>query len=94
MGSTLDDGNRAKCVRHGVPIAEIEAVFAGQPRVAPDLKHADVETRFIAIGHSIVGRPVFVAFTFRRIGGFRQIRPISARHMHDKELARYAPPHS
>jgi uncharacterized protein len=93
-GFNWDDGNRKKCVRHGVSIAEIEAVFTGQPFVAPDLKHADVETRFIAIGQRFEGRPVFVAFTFRGIGRFRRIRPISARYMHDKELARYAPPHS
>lgn len=91
-GFDWDEGNREKCVRHGVSIAEIEAVFANQPGVAPDLKHADVETRFIAVGRGLSDRPVFVAFTFRTVSGVRRIRPISARYMHDKELARYVPP--
>jgi uncharacterized DUF497 family protein len=88
-GFEWDEGNREKCVRHGVSIAEIEAVFANQPGVAPDLKHADVETRFIAVGRGLTDRPVFVAFTFRTVSGVRRIRPISASYMHDKELARY-----
>ena len=93
-GFDWDGGNREKCVRHGVTIAEIEAMFAGELRVAPDLKHADFEARFIAIGRGASGRPVFLAFAFRTVGGLRSIRPISARYMHDKELARYAPSRS
>lgn len=93
-GFDWDEGNREKCARHGVTVAEIEWVFSGEPRVAPDLKHADVETRSIAIGLSQSGRPIFVAFTFRTMGGVRRIRPISARYMHEKELARYAPSRS
>ena len=46
-GFDWDGGNREKCVRHGVTIVEIEALFAGDFRVAPDLKHADVEARFM-----------------------------------------------
>ena len=89
-GFDWDAGNRVKCKRHGVSIAEIEALFMGELRIAPDLKHADVEARFIAIGRSGSSRPVFVAFTFRTVEGLRKIRPISARYMHDKELTRYA----
>ena len=91
-GFDWDDGNREKCVRHGVSIADIEAMFANHPGVAPDLKHADVEARFVAVGRGLTDRPVFVAFTFRTVSGVRRIRPISARYMHDKELARYVPP--
>ena len=90
-GFDWDDANREKCVRHGVAIAEIEAVFANQPGVAPDLKHADVETRFIAVGRGLSDRPIFVAFTVRTVTGVRRIRPISARYMHNKEVARYVP---
>ena len=32
-----DSGNRAHCQKHGVSIAEIEALFRGTPQVAPDL---------------------------------------------------------
>jgi uncharacterized DUF497 family protein len=34
-----DDRNREKCQKHGVSIDEIENLFLGQPRIAPDLKH-------------------------------------------------------
>lgn len=54
-------------------------------RVAPDPAHSLTEQRFIAIGRSPAGRPVFIAFCYR---GAR-IRPISARYMHGKEAARY-----
>ena len=89
-GFDWDAGNREKCVSHGVSIAEIETLFASAVRVAPDIKHADVEARYIAIGLGDANRPIFVAFTFRNFGTTRKIRPISARFMHDKELARYA----
>jgi uncharacterized protein len=94
QGFDWDRGNRRKCTRHGVSIAEVEAVFAGESRVAPDLKHSRAETRFVAIGRGLGDRPVFVAFTFRIIAGHRLIRPISARYMHAKEIARYDSPSS
>lgn len=89
-GFDWDRGNREKCAGHGVTIREIEAVFTGQPRVAPDPRHSGSETRFIAVGPGLSERPVFVAFTFRTVGALRLIRPISARYMHAKEIARYA----
>jgi uncharacterized DUF497 family protein len=57
-----DKGNRAHCRKHGVSIAEIEALLRGTPRIAPDLKHAHLEDRLIAIGRTAQGRPLFVAF--------------------------------
>jgi uncharacterized protein len=39
-----DNGNRAHCRKHGVSIAEIEALLRGTPRIAPDLKHATLRT--------------------------------------------------
>ena len=33
QGFDWDGGNRAKCQKHGVSIAEIEALFANNPRV-------------------------------------------------------------
>jgi uncharacterized DUF497 family protein len=47
-GFDWDGGNRAKCQRHGVSIAEIEALFMGTPRIAPDPKHSEDEDRMIA----------------------------------------------
>lgn len=54
-------------------------------RVAPDPAHSLSERRFIAIGRCPAGRPVFVAFCFRG----ERVRPISARYMHAREIARY-----
>jgi uncharacterized DUF497 family protein len=51
----------------------------------PDPKHSAAEQRFIAVGRTDAGRAVFVAFCWR---GAR-LRPISARPMHAREVARY-----
>ena len=88
-GFYWDDGNRAKCQKHGVSIAEIEALFVGTPRIAPDPKHALAEERLIVVGRNAAGRPMFVAITIRIKDGRRLIRPISARYMHEKEIRRY-----
>ncbi|MFN9928647.1 MAG: BrnT family toxin [Phenylobacterium sp.] len=89
-GFGWDEGNRAKCARHGVSIQDIEAAFATGPRIAPDLRHSESEARYIAIGPALSGRLIFVAFTLRTRGHERLIRPISARFMHQKEIDRYA----
>ena len=84
-----DEGNRAHCRKHGVSIAEIEALLRGTPRIAPDLKHVHLEDRLIAVGRTARGRPLFVAFTIREKFGTPTIRPVSARYMHEKEARNY-----
>ena len=88
-GFDWDDGNRSKCQKHGVTIAEIEALFMRGPRVAPDPKHSADEDRLIAVGKTGTGRPLFVAFTMRAEEGRRLIRPVTARYMHAREIAAY-----
>jgi len=88
-GFDWDRGNREKCRKHGVSLPEIESVLRNRPLVAPDPGHSHSEDRFIAVGRSAAGRPLFVAFTFRVRNGRRYVRPISARYMHQKEIARY-----
>lgn len=88
-GIDWDEGNREKCRKHGVSLAEIEEVLTGDPRVAPDVAHAHAEDRFIAVGRTRENRPVFVAFAFRMKHGRMFIRPVSARYMHRKEVERY-----
>jgi uncharacterized DUF497 family protein len=39
-GFDWDEGNRAKCQKHGLSIAQIEALFARSPRIAPDPEHS------------------------------------------------------
>lgn len=88
-GFDWDDGNRAKCQKHGVSIAEVEQLFFAGPLVAPDPKHSQTEDRLIAIGRTAVGRYAFVAFTLRERAGQQFVRPVSARFMHAKEIAAY-----
>ncbi|MBM3727096.1 MAG: BrnT family toxin [Acidobacteria bacterium] len=88
-GFDWDDGNRLKCQKHGVSVAEIESMFRNNPRVAPDLKHSSAEDRLIAVGRTPAGRSLFVAFTLRTMNKRRFIRPVSARYMHAKEVTAY-----
>jgi uncharacterized DUF497 family protein len=88
-GFDWDEGNRQKCQKHGVSLAEIEALLTGSHRVAPDLGHSSAEDRYIATGRTTRGRPVFVAFTFRIEGHRRLLRPVTARYMHAKEIKSY-----
>jgi uncharacterized protein len=88
-GFEWDEGNRTKCQKHGVSIAEIESLFHRPLMVAPDLAHSSREERFKAIGTTDAGRHVFVAFALRRRGLGTLIRPVSARYMHRKEVAHY-----
>ncbi len=89
-GFDWNDGNRDKCLKHGVTVEEIESVFRrGSLRVFPDPAHSANETRYLGIGLSTSGRYVLVAFTYRVIEKQRFIRPISARFMHAKEIKHY-----
>ena len=88
-GFDWDEGNLAKCIKHGVSVGEVEAFFRAGPAVAPDLVHSAAEDRLIAVGRTAHGRALFVAFTLREKQGHRLIRPVSARYMHKKEIAAY-----
>ena len=88
-GFDWDEGNRAKCAKHGVSAGEIEALFREGPAVAPDPAHSAKEDRLIAVGRTAAGRPLFVAFTLRHRAGLDLIRPVSARYMHQKEIEAY-----
>src|ERR1700761_9555983 len=85
-----DDGNREKCRTHGVSIAEVEHVLDNvETFIVPDAQNSEFEPRFVAIGRNPNGRYTFVVFTPRERDGETQLRPISARYMHKKEIARY-----
>ena len=88
-GFDWDSGNRTKCQKHGVTVAEIESLFDGQALVGPDLQHSLAEQRFRAAGATTSGRVLFIVFTWRTKGRYRLIRPISARYMHRKEIESY-----
>ena len=87
-GFQWDAGNRDKCQKHGVTVAEIEALFgSGTLVVFPD-PHPD-EARLRGIGVTGAGRHVFIVWTERMDGEDVLIRPISARFMHAKEIEHY-----
>jgi uncharacterized protein len=54
-GFDWGEGNRAKCQKHGLSIAQIEALFSHSPRIAPDPKHSTGEDRLIAVGRNWYG---------------------------------------
>jgi uncharacterized protein len=88
-GFDWDRGNRAKCQKHGLSAAEIEALFVRPLAILPDTAHSRGEKRFRAIGRTESGRGVFIVFTLRHRGDEVLIRPISARYMHTKEMENY-----
>jgi uncharacterized DUF497 family protein len=51
-GFDWDRGNRKKCQKHGLSIAEIESLFDRPVMILPTAKHSGQETRFRAIGHT------------------------------------------
>ena len=90
-GFDWDAGNREKCCKHGVSVREIEEVLRADPIFSPDHVHSSpAEQRFIAVGRTLAGRAMFVAFTLRLKDGRQLARPVSARYMHKKEAERYA----
>lgn len=88
-GFDWDEGNLAKCQKHGVSIDEIEALFRHPHHLTPDPAHSAIEARYLAIGRGTGPRPIFAAFTLREVDGEKLIRPISARYMHRKEIDYY-----
>jgi uncharacterized DUF497 family protein len=88
-GFDWDNGNRAKCQKHGVSAEAIEQVFRRGVVLLPDEAHSETEQRFRAIGRDERGRALFVVFMLRRHGTELSIRPISARYMHKKEIEHY-----
>jgi uncharacterized DUF497 family protein len=84
-----DDGNREKCCKHGVSIADIEAMLLRPFAVFPDPQHSRTVERFKSIGTTEQGRYILVVFTLRTRPGVLLIRPISARYMRRKGVEYY-----
>ena len=88
-GFDWDHGNVGKCEKHGVTLDEIEELLSGPFGLHPDLAHSADETRFRAIGSVESGCWIFCVITFRQMGSWTLLRPISARFMHAREIAYY-----
>ena len=82
IGFDWDDKNHEKnWDKHGVLASECEEVFFNLPLLLqPDPSHSQKEPRYYVLGHTIVGRRLFIAFTVRG----DKIRVISARDMSKK----------
>ena len=81
-GFDWDAGNSAKCLKHGVSFAEIEAIFQTSLVFSTDPGHSATEKRFRAVGTGTGARKVFVVFTLRRRINGTFIRPVSARYIY------------
>jgi uncharacterized protein len=77
-----DDGNYLHCQTHGIQVETIEKIFEQQLLYFEDMRNSSSEKRWIAVGESGPRRLVFVAYTIRKIGRDRLLRPISARYIH------------
>ena len=88
VGFDWDPGNARKNEKHGVSQSEAEQVFF-DPRLlmVSDPGHSTGELRFHALGMTIAGRQLHIAFTLRV--NETLIRVISARDMHRKERSYY-----
>ena len=87
-GFDWDDWNISKnWERHRVTPEEAEDIFFHDPLLLRgDSKHSHKEQRYQAIGESVTGRRLFVAFTVRK----NLIRVISARDLNRKENEEYS----
>ena len=73
-GFDWDEGNRAKCQKHGVSVEEIEALFLeSDPFIGADVEHSKDEDRFFAVGNAAGFRLIFVIFTIRQREGLNII---------------------
>jgi uncharacterized DUF497 family protein len=83
-GFDWDAGNVGKCQKHGVSIAEIEALFQGSVAVYADPDHSLDEQRLRAIGRNAAGhapdRRVHAAAE-----GRRNLPPTNQRPVHARE---------
>lgn len=82
-----DKGNIDKSYRkHGITPKEAEEIFLDiNLKVQTDIKHSEIEERFIGIGKTFENKILFTIFTFRD----NKIRIISARIANKKERSKY-----
>lgn len=81
-GFDWDYGNFFHTQKHDIKFEAIEEIFEQTLLYFEDPKNTTSEKRWIAVGEIEHKRLVFVAFTIRKIGKDKLIRPISARHIH------------
>ncbi len=86
-GFEWDKGNLDKSYqKHGITPNEAEEVFLDENiGIERDIKHEEVEDRYIAIGKTLHEKLLFIVFTLRK----GTLRVISARRANQKERRLY-----
>jgi len=87
IGFEWDKGNIDKsCQKHGITPNEAEEVFVDRNvGIERDIKHQELEERYIAIGMTLNEKLLFVVFTMRN----NMVRVISSRKANKKERRLY-----
>jgi uncharacterized DUF497 family protein len=86
VGFDWDSGNWSKSeLKHGVARVEAEEALLNDPLCQVDIRHSENEQRYVALGETLDGRGLFIAFAVRK----NRVRVISARAMSRKERALY-----
>jgi uncharacterized DUF497 family protein len=75
VGFDWDEGNRSKCRKHGMTIAQIEHVVAHQSTLMVPSPKRTGEARIMAIGRTPEGRLAMVVFTPRTKRGETLLSP-------------------
>ena len=83
-GFDWDNGNRSKCLKHGVSTEEGESLFLRPIMILPDEAHSVAEARFKAVGKTAAGRHIFLVFTIREENR-STIRPAHQRPLYAQE---------
>lgn len=87
VGFEWDEGNIEKSYKkHGITPKETEELFLDEHvLLVEDIKHSQIEKRFIAIGKTIQQKLLFAVFIIRN----SRIRTISVRRANNKERRKY-----
>ncbi len=88
-GVEWDEGNRSKCQKHGMTIADVEHVLMEGRAIFVPARSGSDDERLVAIGVTAAGRYAFVVVTPRPHEGRLMLRPVSARFMHGREIRKY-----
>jgi len=88
-GFEWDDGNRDKCQNMASRSRKSKTCLCAALVLRPIPNIPAEEERLIAVGKTTAGRSLFAAFTIRTKGGRILIRVVTARYMHEKEIAAY-----
>ncbi|HBL52428.1 MAG: hypothetical protein A3D24_03245 [Candidatus Blackburnbacteria bacterium RIFCSPHIGHO2_02_FULL_39_13] len=87
VGFIWDKGNLDKSYKkHGITPKETEEIFLDENLLlVDDVRHSQLEERYIAVGLTTQNKVLFVVFTIRK----DKIRIISARKANKKERNQY-----